>query len=96
MICPSVRNNPHSPPATFPLASLPPGKLERTARFIINLTVLFLQSAPALDLKLADLCGQSFNTVFVLPRQIVDFLYGVVDLLHAGRHFVHRVLDFCG
>ena len=88
MICPSVRNNPHSPPATFPLASLPPGKLERTARFIINLTVLFLQSAPALYLKLSDLRGQPFNTIFVLPCQIVDFLYGVVDLLYSRAHLV--------
>ena len=34
--------------ATFLLASLPYGKLERTARFIITLTMPFLQSAPAL------------------------------------------------
>ena len=39
---------------------------------------------PALDLKLPYLACKSFNAVFVFPRKVVDFLYGVVDLLYAG------------
>ncbi len=42
----------------------------------------------ALYLKLSDLCGQLLDAVFVLPRQIIHFLYGVVDLLYAGAHLV--------
>ena len=53
------------------------------------------QAAPALYLKLPYLAGQPFNTVFVLPRKVIHFLYGVVDLLHARAHFIHRVFDFC-
>ena len=71
-----------------PLASLPYGKLERTARFIITLTVLFLQSAHALYLKLPHLAGKPLNAVFILPCQIIDFLYGIVDLLYARAHLV--------
>ena len=47
------------------LACLPYGKLERTASFIITLTALFLQSAPALDLKLPHLAGQPFDAVLL-------------------------------
>ena len=39
---------------------------------------------PALDLELPYLACKSFNAVFVFPRKVVDFLYGIVDLRNAG------------
>ena len=38
----------------------------------------------ALYFKLPHLAGKSLDAVLVLPRKVVDFLYGVVDLLYAG------------
>ena len=69
-----------------PLASLPSGKLERTVRCPCICTAQFPQAA--LDLKLPDLCGQPLDAVLVLPRKVVDFLHGVVGLLHTGAHLV--------
>ena len=43
--------------------------------------------------KLPDLLCQPLDAVFVFPRQIVDFLHGIVNLLYSRRHFVHRILD---
>ncbi len=48
-----------------------------------------------LNLKLPDLRGQPLNAVFIFPRKVVDFLDGVVDLLYARAHLVHRIFDFC-
>ena len=53
-----------------------------TSHFIIKVPVY------TVSLKLPHLACQPFDAVFVLPRQIVDFLHGIVDLLHIGRHFV--------
>ena len=47
-----------------------------------------------LHLKLSHFLCQSFYAVFVLSRKVVDFLYGVVYLLNACRHFVHAVFDY--
>ena len=46
-----------------------------------------------LNPKLPDFLRQAFNTVLVLPRQVVDFLHGVVNLLNARRHLIHAVFD---
>ena len=44
-----------------------------------------------LDPKLSDFLRKSFDAVFVFPREVIDFLYGVVNLLYACRHLVHAV-----
>ncbi len=39
----------------------------------------------SLYLKLPDFFRESLYTILILPRQVVDFLYGIVNLLYACR-----------
>ena len=50
-------------------------------------------SSLILYLKFSHFFCKSFDAVFVLAGEIFYFLYGVVDLLYAGSHFVHAVFD---
>ncbi len=49
-----------------------------------------------LHLKLSDLFGQTLNTPLILLRDLVDFLYRVIDLHRTGGHFVHAFGDNAG
>ena len=39
----------------------------------------------SLYLELPDLLRQPFDAILIFPRQVVDFLHGVVNLLNACR-----------
>ena len=48
---------------------------------------------PALYFEFPHLPREPLDTILVLPRELIDFLHGVVNLRHPSRHLIHRVLD---